>query len=176
MSNIQFNEVQGFRLRWVWAGVIALNLLFIYAIVQQVFLGKPFGPKPAADMVLVLMEGVPLILFFFLRSIRLKTCMDDSGIHYRFTPFQFKTIHIEWHELSDAYMREYNSFYEFGGWGIRRGSAKSGTAINTSASGKRGLQLRFGNGKLLLIGTKKPAEMEKIINQIMAEGRINRRI
>lgn len=42
-----FSEIQRFRLKWAWAGVIAVNGLFIYAIVQQVILGKPFGNKPA---------------------------------------------------------------------------------------------------------------------------------
>ena len=176
MNPIEFNEVQRFKTWWAWTGVIALNVLIIYAIVQQVMLGKPFGSKPASDLTLVLIELGPLALMIFLVSIKLKTRIDDNGIHYRFFPFQLKTTHIEWNELSDAYMREYNSFYEYGGWGIRTGSDKSGKAINTSASGPKGLQLKFKDNKLLLIGTRRPDEIQTLVEKIMAEGKINRGI
>ena len=174
MDKLDFKEVQRFRTYWAWVGVIAANLLFTYAIVQQVLLGISFGPKPLPNLALFLLELVPLLLFIFLCSIRLRTSYDSTGIHYRYLPFQFRTTTIEWHELSDAYMRGYNSLLEYGGWGIRKGTASTGMAINTSASSNKGLQLRFPNGSSLLIGTRYPGEIEKIISRVMTEGRINR--
>lgn len=176
MSDQSFSEVQRFRSRWAWMAVIAVNAFFIYAIIQQVILGKPFGNKPASDHVLLLLESVPLLLLFFVISIRLKTSYNKEGIGYRFYPFQFKTTFIAWNELQDAYLREYHSFYEYGGWGIRKGTAKSGHAINTSQSGKTGLQLVFHDGKKLLIGTCKPEEIRSILEKVIAEGKINRKI
>ncbi|MGG9960583.1 hypothetical protein [Ferruginibacter sp. SUN106] len=169
-----FSEVQRFRVRWAWLGTIALNGIFLYAIVQQVILGKPFGTRPASNTVLILLEIFFLLLLVFIRSIKLKTTYNSTGIQYRFYPFQFKTTHIEWHELSDAYIREYHSLYEYGGWGIRIGSPKTGRAINTSASCNQGLQLRFRDGKLLLIGTKNPASIQKILDEVIIAGKINR--
>ena len=174
MSTIDFKEVQRLRTWWAWIAVSALNIVFIYAIMQQVILGKPFGTKPAPDLVLMIIELVLLFFFFFLVSIKLKTGITDTGIYYRYYPFQFKETVIEWHELRDAYIREYNSFHEYGGWGIRKGSAKRGNAINTSASGNRGLQLQFNDGRLLLIGTKRPDEIQVIISKIITTGKINR--
>lgn len=171
-----FREVQRFRVKWAWAGVIAINGLFLYAIIQQVVLGKPFGNKPASDLVLILLEIIPLLLLFFILSIRLNTTYDEKGIHYRFKPFQFKTTTIEWHELADAYLRPYSSLYEYGGWGIRYGSKKTGNAINTSGSCNTGLQLLFKNGKLLLIGTKDPDGIKKILEEVIAAGKLNRNI
>ena len=176
MSNSSFYEVQRFRTRWAWMAVIAINAFFIYAIIQQVVLGKPFGTKPASDTILLLIEIIPLLLLFFLISIRLKTEYNSEGISYRFFPFQFKTTVIAWHELQDAYLREYRSFYEYGGWGIRKGTAKVGNAINTSQSGTTGLQLIFHDGKKLLIGTRKPEEIKTILDKIIAEGKINRQV
>jgi hypothetical protein len=173
---IQFSEVQRFRIKWAWAGIIALNGLFIYAIVQQVILGKPFGTKPAPDFALVLIEVFFLLVLGLILSIRLKTSYNEEGIAYRFFPFQFKTTFIYWHQLSDAYLREYNSLYEYGGWGIRFGAAKSGRAINTSESCNEGLQLQFSDGKLLLIGTKNPAAIQQVLDAVMAAGKINRGI
>lgn len=174
MNTIDFKETQRFKTWWAWLGVAALNLLFMYAIVQQVFLGTPFGPKPAPDFVLVLVELFLLLLFIFLISIKLKTRITDTGIYYRFFPFQFKETLIEWHELKDAYIRSYDSFNEYGGWGIRTGSTKTGKAINTSASSNKGLQLLFSDGKLLLIGTGSPDAILLILDAVMASGKINR--
>lgn len=170
----KFEEIQRFRTWWAWLAVIALNVLFSYAIVQQVILGKPFGSKPASDFILILTGILLLIFLFFLMSVKLKTRITDNGIYYRYYPFQFKERSIEWHELKDAYIREYNSLHEYGGWGIRTGTPKTGKAINTSASSNKGLQLQFSNGKLLLIGTKRSAEIQQIIDTVMQAGKINR--
>ena len=176
MNRIDFKETQRFKTRWAWAGVVALNILFIYAIVQQVIFGIPFGPKPAPDLALILIGLIPLLLLIFLFAIKLKTRINEIGIYFRFYPFQFKETEIEWQELTDAYMRNYNSLFEYGGWGIRKGTAKTGMAINSSASSTRGLQLQFNNGKLLLIGTKKPDEIHQILDVILSSGKINRRV
>jgi hypothetical protein len=171
-----FSEVQRFKIKWAWIVVIAFNVLFIYAIVQQIILGKPFGTKPGPNWVLVVCELGCLLLLIFIFSIRLKTTIGINGIRYRFYPFQFNTTFIQWHELSDAYIRPYNSFFEYGGYGIRMGSPGTGRAINTSESCNHGLQLQFNDGKLLLIGTKDPAAIQQILNEVMAGGKINRRI
>ncbi len=163
MSKVAFNEVQGFRIWYAWAAIGALNILFLYAIIQQVVIGIPFGSDPATNLSLFLMEFAALSFLYFLFSIRLKTSINDEGIHYRFYPFQNKMTTIEWSDLSAAYMREYNSFYEFGGYGIRIGAHKTNRAINTSASCNVGLQLEFKDGNFLLIGTKRPKEIKQII-------------
>ncbi|MEI9956892.1 MAG: hypothetical protein WDM90_11445 [Ferruginibacter sp.] len=169
-----FNEVQKFRVRWAWLAVIAMNVLFIYAIIQQIIIGKPFGPKPAPSFVLIIVEAFLLGLLFFISSIKLITVYDSLGIQYKFSPFQFKFKTIAWHDLQDAYIRQYNSFFEYGGYGMRYGTAKIGNAINTSQSCNKGLQLRFKNGKLLLIGTKDPTAIQKILDEAIIAGKINR--
>lgn len=173
---INFTETQRFKIKWAWLAVIAINGLFIYAIVQQVILGKPFGTKPAPDYVLILIEVFLLVLLAFIISIRLKTTYTEAGISYRFFPLQFKSTFIGWHELSDAYVRQYNSFLEYGGWGIRNGSPKNGRAVNTSESCGEGLQLQFKNGSRLLIGTKKPDVLRQIAGEVTSTGKINRGI
>lgn len=176
MTAIDFKEVQRFKIWWAWLGIASLNVMSIYAITQQVILSKPFGTKPAPDYVLILAELFFILLLIFLMLIKLKTRITDAEIYYRFYPFQFKERIIEWHELRDAYIREYNSFHEYGGWGIRYGSPKTGSAVNTSASSNRGLQLQFNNGKLLLIGTARPDELKLIIDEVIKAGKINRGI
>ncbi len=174
MNAIEFKEVQRFRIWWAWLAVATFNVLFIYAIVQQVILKEPFGSKPAPDYVLIIVAIFCLLLLWFLVSIKLKTRMNDTGIYYRYYPFHFKERSIEWHELRDAYMRSYDSLYEFGGWGIRQGSKKTGRAVNTRSSSNIGLQLQFSDGKLLLIGTARPEALQEVIDEVIAAGKINR--
>jgi len=172
MNRAVFNEIQGFSIWYAWAAIGALNILFLYAIIQQVIFGIPFGPNPATNLSLFLIEFAALSFLYFLFSIRLITSIDDAGIHYRFYPFQKKITTVEWNELSDVYMREYNSFYEFGGYGIRIGAHKTNRAINTSASCNVGLQLEFKDGTFLLIGTKRPEEIRQIIEHQISMGKV----
>jgi hypothetical protein len=173
-DTIDFKEVQRFKIWWAWLGIASLNLVFLFAIVQQLILGKPFGPKPAPDHVLIIVELFFLLLLCFLMTIKLKTRINDTGIYFRFYPFQFTETLIEWQELKEVYLRTYNSFYEYGGWGIRTGTKETGRAINTSASSNTGLQLLFNNGHRLLIGTRKPGELQLVIDALTAKGKINR--
>lgn len=143
--------------------VIAFNIVFGYAVVQQVILKHPFGRTPAPDWVLVLVELFFLLLLIFMFSIKLTTIVDEGGIRYRYFPLQRKTTLIKWEDVHTAVMRQYNSFYEYGGWGIMKGTAKNGDAINTSASSGIGLQLELMNRRRLLIGTAKPEELEKAV-------------
>ncbi len=174
MTAINYQEVQRFKIWWAWIGVASLNIVLLYAIVQQVIIGKKFGTKPAPDYVLILIELFLLLVLIFFMTIRLKTRITDNGIYYRFYPFQFKETFIAWHELRDAYMRVYHSFYEYGGWGLRTGTDKTGKALNTSASSNQGLQLQFHDGRLLLIGTARPDEIQLIITDVLRSGKINR--
>lgn len=176
MDNHSFSEVQYFRRTGAWLLVLSVNAFFIYVIIQQIVFGKPFGDKPVGNLQLVLLELAPLALLVFISSIRLNTTINERGISYRYFPFQSKKTFIGWDELRDAYLREYNSFYEYGGWGIRSGTAKTGRAINTSQSGRVGLQLVFEDGRLLLIGTRHPDEIAPLLKNAMDTGKINRTV
>jgi hypothetical protein len=172
MTITEFKETQRFKRWWVWASLIAVNGIFTYAIVQQIIFGKPFGNTPMTNTNLLLISFVPISVFVFVISIRLDTSIGITGIRYRYYPFQFKETIIQWEDLSEAYMRRYNSFYEYGGWGIRVGNTKINKAINTSASCNIGLQLEFKNGSSLLIGTRRPKDIKEILDQLAAEGKI----
>jgi len=165
-------ETQRFKRWWIWMLLITINGFFIYAIIQQIILGKPFGNKPATNTELILIEIIPLVLTVFIAFIKLDTSINEEGIHYRFSPFHFSTRLIEWDELSAAYLRQYNSFYEYGGWGIRIGKTTKDKALNTTASGNIGLQLEFKNGQRLLIGTAKPEAIKEVLDKFSAQGKI----
>ncbi len=104
--------------------------------------------------IVVLLVG---ILFLFLK---LKTRIDEKGIHYQFLPFHFSEKSILWGEIEQCYVRKYSPIMEYGGWGIR-GISKKNKAYNTK--GNIGLQLILKNGHKLLIGSQLQTELEQVI-------------
>jgi len=153
-----YKETQHIRIWWMWASLAAMNILFVYIFIQQVILHKPFGRTPLPDSTIVLLLVIGLGLLAFCSLISFKMRIDDVGIHYKYLPFYVKYTTITWYNVSDAYVRDYNPLYEYGGWGIK-GSAKN---KSLSVSGKTGLQLVLRDGKRLMLGTRHPVEVKAI--------------
>ena len=98
---------------------------------------------------------------------KLETQESTEGITLRFFPFLLRQKHIPWSEVQKAHVREYLPLSEYGGWGaplvhpaVYRGMGNS-RALTTR--GREGLQLHLADGRFLLIGTQKRAELESVI-------------
>jgi len=159
--NPLYREVQYFRQLWLWILIFSISLIAIWGMVQQLFLGRPFGNNPAPDTVLIVIVivvgfGFPYAFY----KMNLTTEVRDDGIYYRFFPFHpsFRKIAVE--DIISYEIRRYSPIKEYGGWGIRYG--RKGRAYNVS--GNRGVQLEFSNGGRLLFGSQKPDEFAKAIN------------
>jgi len=63
--------------------------------------------------------------------------------------------------LDKVYLRKYSPIGEYGGWGFRYGAY--------NIKGSQGLQLKFKNGKMLLIGTQRPEELQKVLDQFKSK-------
>jgi hypothetical protein len=50
-------------------------------------------------------------IFFF----KLKTRIDEIGIHYKFSPFHLKMKIIQWKEIKKVHVRNYDPIGECGG-------------------------------------------------------------
>ena len=165
-QRIFFKEKQRFNhwsMWWLWIILFGLDLLLFYGLYVQLVLGVPFGDKPASDAGLLfatfLLVGISLLFALF----RLETIIKDDGIYVRFYPFHLEMKYFTWEELKEVYIRKYKPLQEYGGWGLRIGLGKQGTAYNVS--GNKGLQLVFWGGKKLLIGTSKPHELEQVLER-----------
>lgn len=162
-AKVIFYEKQTFTKPWAWFIVIAMNLLFFYAIFQQVFLGQPFGQHPIDNIPLLISAATALIISVLFLKASLITVITDEGIRVKFFPFHLKFKFFPWNKIERAFIREYNPIGEFGGWGLRFGFFGKGTAY--IISGEKGLQLELGNNKKLLIGTQLPAQLEEVLNR-----------
>jgi len=157
MASLLYSETQRSRQIWLWVLMIGILALFFWVFIQQIILGRPWGDDPMPDVLLIFILVIPVavnLLFFFSK---LETRLDETGIHYRYFPFHLKMKTVKWEDLERVYVRKYQPILEYGGWGLRVGMFRKGSAINVS--GNMGLQLVFKGGRKMLIGTNNPDEL-----------------
>jgi len=118
-----------------------------------------FGEKIGALSGLIFIALLALLFLF----IKLKTRVDEKGVHYQFYPFHLNFKTIPWGLISICYLRKYNAISEYGGWGMKF-SFFGRTVKSFTTKGNIGLQLVLKNGKKVLIGTQKKDELERTLN------------
>ncbi len=163
-----YREEQRFRQWWlllllaVAAG--APVAIFAYGIIQQIVLGKPFGNNPVSDAALIGM-AVPILLVVaavvaLIFAARLVIEVRDDGLHVAFWPLMRRRVPFD--QIKSAEARTYSPIREYGGWGIRW-NLRRGTAYNVS--GKQGVQLKLADGRSILVGSRRPEELAKAIQE-----------
>lgn len=175
MSRAIFIETQKFDQLWirllVFLTTVPLLGMLAFGIYRQIILGIPYGSKPMPDAVLIIIFVFILLLTVALNglflTLKLITEVTDEGLSYRFPPLIMKNRIIPKGEISEYTIRKYSPIREYGGWGIRWGSGRTGNAYNVK--GNMGLQLQLRNGKKVLFGTQRPeaflAAVEKLKKQ-----------
>ena len=159
-DNILYQEVQYFRQLWFCILIIIIAGFAIFAMVQQLIIGKPFGENPAPDTVMIAIGvligfGLPIFLF----TMRLITEVRSDGLYFRLFPFHFSFHKIAFWDMRNYEVRTYRAIKDYGGWGIRYG--KEGKAYNVS--GNKGVQLELSNGEKILIGSQRAEELASAI-------------
>lgn len=157
-SNILFYEKQKFTQWWVWA-ILILTLGFeLYIFVRQILFGQPVGTRPVPDVFLIFSTLFLISLFVFVCRLQLETTIDSEKIVMRYRPMIRKTFY--WDEIEKAEVINYGFV---GGYGVRIGT-RYGTVYNTK--GRYGLSLELYDGRRIVIGSQKPEQIEKILQQL----------
>lgn len=157
-----YQETQHFNQWWLKLLKILTLSLLIYLCYQWFYLKKAANSIAADDTTGQLFIIATLLLtngLFFV--LRLRTCIDERGIHFQFIPFHLKEKTVDWSTLEACYTRTYEPIKEFGGWGYRIGF--KGRALNVK--GNQGIQLIYKNGKKLLLGTQNPEDVQQVIDR-----------
>lgn len=158
-----FNETQRFTQWWVQLINIAILGFLVYAAYNWFVLNEAVGNVSSKNLtgqivfIAILIFSIGLIYMF-----KLKTIIDEIGLHYQFLPINLSKKTIRWTELKKCYVRIYNPIKEYGGWGYRLSFGK-GKALNVK--GNKGIQLEFKDGKKLLIGTQKKEDAQNVIER-----------
>lgn len=149
MANFVFKETQRFNQPWIWAILLVVAGITFYGIITQ--------SSEGWDVVIpIMIIGLVVILFV---SLQLKTRIDENSFTFSFFPLIGKrTYSID--QIEKLELIEYNSLIKFGGWGIRYNFNMWGYNVG----GKHGLIVTLKDKKFL-IGTQKPKELQKAIDQ-----------
>jgi hypothetical protein len=158
-ADMQFSEVQRFRQLWVQLlfGMAFSTLLLTAA--YQVLTQRYLFSFSSLALVGVVLSGFAI----FVSRLRLQTMIDWRGVQFRFSPFQLAYRQINWEQIDEIYVREYDALTEYGGLGARYG--KRGNAY--IVSGKFGLQMELNDGRKILLSTKHPIELERVIMRLL---------
>ncbi len=156
-----FSEIQKFDQWWAQILIYGLFLASIVGIILGItdisegnFTGFLIGRFPPF-LILGLLSAA-------LFNTKLKTRIDEKGIHYGFLPFQKKLRTASWKEIEKVYIREYRPLSEFGGWGYKFSLSGKGKVYNTK--GNMGIQIVFKDSTKTLVGTQQPDEAQKVID------------
>lgn len=155
-----FKEEQRFTQSWL------IVLLFVTMIGPIALITKEFFQKDSTKTTTEFIAIIAIIFFFtaLIFFFKLVTRIDEKGIQYLFFPFHFKTRTIPWGDINKAYTRKYDAITDYGGWGIKSNFLRrknKGVAFNIK--GDLGLQLELSNGKKILIGTQKKADVDRVL-------------
>jgi hypothetical protein len=164
-----FREEQHLHQWWLTLLLVVLavvpTFLFGYAMYKQFIQGQPWGDRPMSDTALAITGPLVILtgwgVVFLVRWMSLLVEVQESAVLIRFRPFVRRKILF--HDIRTCEERTYHPIREYGGWGIRFG--KAGRAYNVS--GNRGVQLELVDGKRILIGSLRSAELAHAIQEQM---------
>lgn len=151
---------------WIWAIFAIIAALWLWGIITQIIMGKPWGTNPAPNSVLLLFGFIPALGFFILKISKLITEVREDGLYYKFYPFHVKFKKIEFNTITKYESRTYKAIREFGGWGIRCNFKGQQALI---VHGNIGVEFTIKNYRKLLIGTDKPDSFLDALNKAMKQ-------
>ena len=155
-----FKETQRFNQWWMRLVVVAGIIICGFSIgsVFNLIEEDPLKFWIVFVFSLVTIAVLVALLFF----VKLETKIDEQGIHYKFWPFNRKEKNLKWAEIRTCHVRKYSPLTEYGGWGYRAGIFRSNNgALNVK--GNKGIQIKFNNGKQLLVGTQRENEASRVL-------------
>ena len=164
-GKVYFNESQ--RMDQLWLKLV-MALAAVTALIP--FLKMDSQRLWQMDVMLSLV-GLILVLVFvniMVFVVTFQTKVASDGIYYKYPPFVLKWKKVAFQDLEHWRIRKYQAFQEFGGRGYKT-RFLSTKARSITIKGNQGLQLHFKNGKKLLLGTQKPAELEAALRKAKVE-------
>jgi hypothetical protein len=163
-DNFHFREEQRPDQWWLWLLVVFAVAGAWAAFILQVVIDIDPDAQLFSDVVawiVLVIIGIALPLLFF--SLKLTVEVSPGKLRVSYPPLLWKTFQPG--DISRAYARTYRPVREYGGWGIRW-SPRNGRAYNVS--GNRGVQLELASGKKLLLGSRKPEELQQAIELFLS--------
>lgn len=162
-SSALFHETQSLG-RWHTRLVLAMPpaaLAFIAC--RQLVWGHPWGSPPVSNGGLLFLTILLALVYVRLITVRLVTELRPAELVVGMRGL-WRMKRIPLREVDAATVKEYDPVGDFGGYGIRSG--RRGQAC--IARGNRGVELRLGSGRKIMIGSQHPEQLAKKIMEARA--------
>lgn len=155
---MEFQEIQKLKLWWlyVWLGIAAIIILSILFLDKG---GMSMQDLKDAYFLPIFSILIPFTIVYFVTENSLKLSINETGIIYSYWPFT-KQRTIKWMDINKLYLRKYDSFSEYRGWGLHHKLWFKFSDKAVIFNDKRvGMQLVLNNQKKVLFSTDKPDEL-----------------
>lgn len=155
---MEYQEKQKLRLWWLYI-LLGIEATIILSIIFLDKAGMNLQDLKDVYFLPIFSILLPFIIVYFVTENELKLTINQTGITYRYWPFT-KQRTIIWDQISKLYIRKYDAFSEYGGWGLRY---KLWFKFNDKAfifnDNTLGMQLELSNDKKVLFSTDKKDEL-----------------
>ena len=155
---MEFQEKQKLKLWWLYV-LLGIEAIVILSIIFLAKGGMSLQDLKDVYFLPILSILLPFIIVYFVTQNELKLTINQTGVTYRYWPFT-KQRTIIWDEISKLYLRKYDAFSEYGGWGLRY---KLWFKFNDKAfifnDKILGMQIELNDNKKLLFSTDKKDEL-----------------
>jgi len=160
---MEFEEKHGLKIWWLYL-VIAATIFPTAAILIFQNGGLSFTELKKVYFAPVLALLSPFLIIFLVQQNKLTLKINAEGISFRYLPFHFKFNRFRWISIEKAYIRKFDAFSEYGGYGVKtRLWFKFRDKAYILNDKNRGLQLEFKNGKKLLFTSNKIEDLEMFL-------------
>lgn len=160
-TNMQPDEQVVFReSQSLWSNIIVRVMVptssfTIVAMMVAMSLTSPPGQRAVVLGAAAAVVGADALALF---GLRVRTTVTPSHVRVSFAPFGRSTIDRATILAADAVT--FDALSEFGGWGVKR-SKKYGRVF--AIAGDSGVLLTLADGKMMLIGSARSAELAGIL-------------
>ncbi|OIN61271.1 hypothetical protein [Arsenicibacter rosenii] len=165
MKHHTFIEIQQIKYRWIPVLLLVVyTLILCYVIDISVLIDGDWFLLT----VLSAFYGLKCAFIYLTVFKKFETRIDDRDVRFRYFPWA-KWMVYPWEEIQDAYVREFALIGEYpqGVGGTRQGPG----GWVYSMDGTWGLQLVKKSGARILIGTKRPEEIRRFLeNHLTKDG------
>ncbi len=117
--------------------------------------------KDGGLVTLLIGIGVPLLTGLLLFSLRQTIRIDKEGVHFKQTPIHRTYRTIKWADIQSWQVYKISPLGDFGGWGYRLTSKKTGYII----AGDYGLELKTDAKRLTVLSVKEKEEVQQAMEK-----------
>jgi len=157
---MKFEEKQGLKIWWLYL-ITGLTIFPTAAILIFSEDGPNFKELQAMYFAPVFAIFLPFLIIFIIQKNQLTLLITQDGLSYRYSPFHRKGNVYPWESIEKAYVRKFDAFSEYGGYGVKHRlwfKLKDKAYILNDHS--KGLQFEFKDGKKVLFSSNKVDELE----------------